>query len=65
MKGRQISFQFYSSFVRLKLLFDVILTIRESVSGNKNAKTGPLSKFKWNLNTAVTALLGDAANKYI
>lgn len=42
-----------------------LLTIRESVSGKRNAKTGPLSKFKWNLNTAVTALFGEAANKYI
>lgn len=42
-----------------------LLTTRESVSGKRNASSGPFSRFRWNLNTAVTILFGDAANKYI
>lgn len=40
------------------------LTIRDSVSGNKYANTGPFSKFKCILKTAVTVGLGAAASKY-
>lgn len=42
-----------------------LLTILESVSGNKYANNGPLRRFKWKRNTAVDVFVGDAASKYI
>lgn len=38
--------------------------MRDSVSGNKYAKSGPFKKFKCILKIAVTVGLGFAANKY-
>lgn len=39
------------------------ITFLEAVSGNKNAKRGPFSKFRCIRNNAVTVLLGGAASK--
>lgn len=40
-----------------------LVTCREAVSGNKNARRGPFKRFKCIRKTAVTVLLGGAANR--